>query len=193
VTFKSAIRHESVLRGIPLLVVGVLLFGGCQSAPVVKVKRPVKITTTSDHLINHICVILKEYGFKVEHINRASGSVYTHPLSSRQWFEFWRKDVRGFDEVSESSLQDIRRIVVVTYKKDESAEVSSRFVLDVSVTVQRYIASDASKATPQKPSGIFPNMNRVIPAVSSGENVQWEIVDRDVRLENELLRQIAKN
>jgi len=191
VIFKYVNKHKAMWQGIVLFTLGMIFLGGCQSTPVGKIKRPVKILTTSDQIIDHISGTLKAYGFEIEHINRTSGLVQTLPLQSRQWFEFWRKDVDGFAEISESSLQDIRRVIAVTFKKEKATETKSQFEVDVVVTVQRRIESDVNKPVAQKPRGIFNNMVQLIPAITSTKDAQWIIVDRDPRFENKLLSELS--
>jgi len=54
---------------------------------------------------------LRSRGFRLDRVDRRSGSLKSHPRISSQWFEFWGRDVVTASDWAESSLHTIRRTV----------------------------------------------------------------------------------
>jgi hypothetical protein len=60
------------------------------------------------------CFVLRGHGFVLDRQDRREGTITTHPLMSRHWFELWRKDAAYGKDLAESSLQTIYRRATVT-------------------------------------------------------------------------------
>ncbi|CAA9431561.1 MAG: hypothetical protein AVDCRST_MAG64-3531 [uncultured Phycisphaerae bacterium] len=58
-------------------------------------------------------------GFRVDRADYRGGLMLTHPLTSKQFFEVWRRDVATLPDVAESSLATMRRVVRFEIKKGE--------------------------------------------------------------------------
>jgi hypothetical protein len=52
-----------------------------------------------------------DFGFKIDRRDYRGGVMTTVPLTSAQWFEFWRSDVRRPDDLAESSTATVRRTI----------------------------------------------------------------------------------
>jgi len=65
---------------------------------------------------------LKDRGFALDRVDPAHGVIETFPLVSRQWFEFWRRDVVDFPALLESSLQTVRRRVRLEVTTDSHGD-----------------------------------------------------------------------
>lgn len=82
---------------------------------------------------------LHDRGFKLDRVDRRAGIITTLPVTSQQFFEFWRHDVDTREDLWEATFNSIRRRVEVTVSRGDGGVWS-----DVSVVVykQRYSAPD---------------------------------------------------
>lgn len=82
---------------------------------------------------------LHDRGFELDRVDRRAGVITTLPVTSQQFFEFWRHDVDTREDLWEATFNSIRRRVEVTVSRGDGGAWS-----DVSVVVykQRYSAPD---------------------------------------------------
>lgn len=63
-----------------------------------------------------IKVLRGRYYFRINRRDRRAGVITTYPLVGKQFFEFWRRDAVGGQDVAESSLHTIYRTVLVNVR-----------------------------------------------------------------------------
>lgn len=113
----------------------------------------------------------KGYMFEIDLRDYRRGLIVTKPMTSKQWFEVWRKDTKGASNVAENSLGTLRRTVHFEFTKN----------LDETYTVA--------------PKVVIERMSRVDPkyaAVIDEARVYWYALRRDAELEGRLAESIRK-
>jgi hypothetical protein len=91
------------------------------------------------------CRVLDDYYFKLDRQDRRAGVITTYPLTGKQWFEFWRKDAVGDEELLENALHTIYRVVKV--RITPTADDASRFIASVEVEVFRSNRANPSEGS----------------------------------------------
>ncbi len=103
---NRTVLHRIILALLFLaLTVGGL---GC-SEPIATAPEPLLVQAEVDQIWQLCQTELKTRGFHLNRVDRRSGIIETYPLTSKQWFEFWRQDVVTVYDLAESSLHTIRR------------------------------------------------------------------------------------
>lgn len=77
-------------------------------------------------------------GFRVDRTDYRGGLLVTHPLTSKQVFELWRRDVVTLPDVAESTLATTRRIVRFEIRK----QPDGGYACVPKVLVERYAQSE---------------------------------------------------
>ncbi len=83
---------------------------------------------------------LRSRGFSLDRIDKYNRSITTHPLTSKQWFEFWRNDVVDHHSLMQSSMQTIRRIVTIditSNQNDDRKDKPISHTIECTVIVQK--------------------------------------------------------
>jgi len=129
---------NTIKRFLPTgLIFGSLLLSGCASAPVESAKDGVGesiIVEAEAGILWQSCKSeLKNRGFRLDRADLRSGVIDTFPMVSRQWFEFWRRDVVDAASLAESSLQTIRRRIGIKL----TPLGGNKYCFNCRVTVQR--------------------------------------------------------
>jgi len=133
-THKRIAAFPRLKRFFPAgLIFGSLLLSGCASAPVDRAKESVIVEAEAGILWQSCKSELKNRGFRLDRVDLRSGVIDTFPMVSRQWFEFWRRDVVDASSLSESSLQTIRRRVGIKL----TPLGGNKYRFNCRVTVQR--------------------------------------------------------
>ena len=128
-------------------------------------------------------------GFVIDRLDKRIGVIETFPLVSSQWFEFWRQDVMTNDAMSESSMQTIRRRILMKI----SSEPDGKITLDCEVYVERLASQPEKFISRTRPRDIFTNVSGHIPALGQTESIEeWIYLGKDPELEVELLRKIEQ-
>ena len=131
--------------------------------------------------------------FRIDRRDYRAGLLTTYPLISRQFFEFWRRDTLGIDDVTESSLNSMRRTVRVEI---EHHEETGMYVATPRVEVERY--SDAGRrltSAAMYRTAFKRTTARGTPESDAGINLQsryWYTVGSDERLEAAIVRAAQK-
>ena len=126
-------------------------------------------------------------GFRVDRMDYRGGLMITHPLTSKQFFEVWRRDVATLPDLAESTLATMRRIVrFEIVKRDDGT-----YACVPKVLVERYAQTERriTSVTQYRESfsgepGVFGSRER-----DKGVNVPdvyWYATGRDEALEREL-------
>ena len=63
-----------------------------------------------------IDVLRNKYDFQIDRRDRRAGVITTHPLLGKQFFEFWRRDTVSAEDLAESSLHTVYRVVLVNIR-----------------------------------------------------------------------------
>jgi len=131
---------------------------------------------------------LKDRGFELDRVNRRDGVIETFPLTSRQWFEFWRSDVVDPNGLAESSLHTIRRRA--TLRLLSAADQASR--LRCEVTVERLAAPPVVVSGRARSRGFFRGGTGAIPGLSLEQMddmhpAQWVALGNDPYLEADII------
>lgn len=170
------------------------MIAGCQLAsPVLALQRPLTLSDDPNSLWKISKRELINRGFKIDRFDRRSEVIETYPLTSKQWFEFWRHDVVDDDSLAEASLQTIRRRVKLSLASTPSGQTQ----LDCQVTVQRLASHPDIDRRISRAKDIFASSKGRMPTLQSWADrkkypQEWIPLGRDESLETEILRHIEK-
>jgi hypothetical protein len=136
---------------------------------------------------------LKSRGFELDRVDRRQGEIETFPMTSGQWFEFWRHDVIGDYAREESDLQCIQRKVKVKVSplKDEKYQL----LCEVSVERREADPQEVRTIGGAHTRDLFPVFSERIPGLRSGavkenQGSRWTPLGDDPELERDILRRI---
>ncbi len=179
------------------------LLGGCAAPP----KQPIGPTQMRlqiddrDTFLDQAMTTLRELDFQPARLDREKGELVTQPTTSGQWFEFWRRDVRGGYQFWEANLQTMRRAVTVqltpqsTSNEVEAESRPAEYVLAVRVDKAKFSAPERQITTASGALGIY---SQRVPTESglrgpAGGAGQWIPVGRDEELEKYMIGLLAKH
>ncbi len=173
-----------------LLIVGWLV--GCQ-APQRSVGRNEQVALPDEAAYRqfwfHTIAAVRHFGYEMDRVDPAAGVITSKPLTSKQWFEFWRNDTLGLEQVLESSLQTIRRQVRVDVKTAPTNK--HEYDVSVRVNVQRFSQTERQVTTSSSAGQAFSKLPPVRPAATPAEaGPHWVDLGRDSKLEQAILRRI---
>jgi hypothetical protein len=82
-------------------------------------------------------------GFRIDRTDYRNGLLVTRPLSSKQLFEPWRRDVATLPDMAESTLASIRRIVrfEIAKRDDDTFELVPKVLVERFTSTERRITS----------------------------------------------------
>ena len=120
------------------------------------------------------------------------GIITTKPITSQQWFEFWRHDSLGLYQWAEASMHTTQRHAIVKIERQSEPD---RYRVSVRVDVFRYSAPERQVTTP---SGALLMYSEKLPTESGEllrpqEDVHWVRLGRDPHMEGLLLRRILNH
>jgi hypothetical protein len=134
---------------------------------------------------------LRSHSFPLDRVDRRAGVITTRPEISKQYFEFWRKDVATWRGAWEATLNPIRRWVEVRITPASSGETVK---VTVAVYKQRLSAPDrqfnSSGAAYQFFGDELPSTTGA-PSVTE-EDERWIDRGRDHAMEDLLLEEILR-
>ncbi|MFQ6048761.1 MAG: hypothetical protein ACE5K7_05295, partial [Phycisphaerae bacterium] len=134
--------------------------------------------------------VLRRYDFRPDRQDRRAGIITTHPTTSQQWFEFWRRDAIGPYQFAEASLHTIRRQVTVRIQRGGEPTACR---LGVQVDTYRYSAPERQVTTASGALQIFgeklPTAQGQLQPRAVGQH--WVPLGRDPLLEAELVKRIV--
>ncbi len=93
----------------------------------------------------------RDLQFVIDRTDYRGGVMTTRPLTSRQWFEIWRPDVRTLDDLAESSLSATRR--TIRFQVDRRSD--GTFVMTPKVLVERETIAEQRITSVVNYSSIF--------------------------------------
>lgn len=133
--------------------------------------------------------VLRRHGFRLDRVDRRSGTITTFPVTSQSVLEFWRHDVDTPFDLMESTMRTVRRTATVQIdRRQADAEA------DIAVTVRR-----ETFATPERQFNSSGSALRLfgedLPGVAGEPSLSraddyWISDGRDAAMETRLLSQI---
>lgn len=124
-TGPTTIRIDMMTtRTIVGLLVGLVAAGGCHQpqAPVERTAQRYLVADEEqfDSLWEACQTVLRRNHFRLDRVDRRAGTITTFPVTSQQFFEFWRHDVDTAYDLARSSLSTERRRVTVQVNREEA-------------------------------------------------------------------------
>lgn len=139
----------------------------------------------------HSISAVRHFGYELDRADPAAGIITSAPLTSKQWFEFWRNDTLGAGQVLEASLQTIRRQVRVEVQPVTGEK--GEYQANVQVYVQRFSQLERQITTPSSAAQAFGKLPTIQPAGSPAQAAPyWIDLGRDHILENAVLHRIGR-
>ena len=133
---------------------------------------------------------VRHFGYDLDRVDPAAGVITTQPLTSKQWFEFWRNDTLAADQVTEASLHTIRRQIRLTVQPTAN---KSEYLVDAVVNIEREERPERQVTTASNALQAFspklPSQNQSASATEAG--TYWADLGRDPVLEAALIKQVA--
>jgi hypothetical protein len=178
-----------------MLLCGAAVVAGCRSRPEVgagasTVRLAAAEASGDEALWGAVQDSLRDYRFRIDRVDRREGVVTTLPETSKQLFEFWRKDAVTAYDVWESTINPIRRWVEVRVADGpESAE------RNVAVTVHKERLSSPDRQF-NNSTAAYRFFGDALPSTTgivrvTPEHDRWLSMGRDPALEARLVDQIV--
>ncbi|MCA9038846.1 MAG: hypothetical protein KDA65_00725 [Planctomycetaceae bacterium] len=156
--------------------------------PQMRTAGPVFVGTQNEELVWERAVdVLHEYPFEIKRENKLAGVIETEYKVGSGVLEPWHKETLGWDARLESSLQSIRRRVIVNVRRDNAG-----YFVDVEAykeieDLEGLAANSAGGATFQETSPLKRDYSLVVgQSTPSG----WISKGRDFALEQDLLNRL---
>lgn len=177
---------------LAVLALAGLLSAGCQTARPIHTQVDVRLDDEEAYrqFWLHVIRSVRHFGYDLDRADPAAGVITTHPVTSKQWFEFWRNDTLAADQVAQASLHTIRRHIRLTVQPTGNGE----YRVDAIVNVERQEGPEQQITTAVNALQAFnPKTRGRYPADVTGEaGTYWEDLGRDPVLEAALIKQIAR-
>lgn len=133
--------------------------------------------------------VLRDMRFEVVRPDAGPGRIETEPLVGASWFEFWRQDTIGCDQVAEASLHTVLRRVSVSVAPAEGGS-------EVAVTAVKGRRSVPGEGEPGVGESFSlyrtPRMTMERPDALRDGAETWVEMGRDTRLEQRILSRIRR-
>lgn len=134
--------------------------------------------------------VLIKMHFDIEKVDYDKGYIRTRPLAGAQFFEFWRSDNVGLDNQLLSNMHSIRRIVELNISNpDGNLNTDCKVHVQRLSMPQREITSSARAYQMFTRSSISLQRLELNPEQEKG--MTWLDLDRDAKLEAEILKRIS--
>lgn len=187
---------ERILVRCCLVVALVAMAGGCASlnprlafAPQ-PAGNPIFVASTNEDAVWERTVdVIHEFHFGIARENRLSRVIETRYLTGASVFEPWHSDSVGYENRMESTLQSIRRKLIVNVIPDESGR---GFLVSVEAFKETedlpgIAANSAGGATFNENAPLQRDLN---PVVGQSSASGWIPLGRDLALENAVLSRL---
>ncbi|MCP4710378.1 MAG: hypothetical protein GY869_17280 [Planctomycetes bacterium] len=187
-------RSNFIRKTVLLVVVGIWIIkgGGCMSPAVSPVEGPVIVSGDVDEIWQACQDQVKGRGFRLDLVDRREGIIISYPQVSSQWFEFWCQDVVTSEDLVESSLHTVRRIIQI--EMDDLGDQS--YGLYCRAFVERLWRGTEIVGGRVRAREILGKSVGRIPVYGSGSPVEaiaevWLPVGEDHALESSILQSIS--
>jgi len=163
---------------------------GQMGAAPVPVSNPLLVASQNEELVWERAIdVLHDFQFEIGRENRLGRVIETAPKVGAGLLEPWHHDSVGFTNRLESSLQSIRRIVLVSLQPDDQGQGYL-----VSVTVLKEIEDLIGVAGSSAGAATFPEstplMRDLNPVVGQSGPSRWLPLGRDPLLEEAILTRL---
>lgn len=175
-----------------LLAVGLTVLAGCHGPRGGDEPTQLLVRVPDrERFLDQALTTLREHDFQPRTVDRARGVAVAGPTTSKQWFEFWRRDVQDGYSLLESSLHTTRRIV--TMHMDPQPDDENVYALRVQVDKARFSSPERQVTTASGALGIYSERLPTTEGLRNQRHAldQWIPEGRDPRLEAYLLDQIV--
>lgn len=154
----------------------------------VHVSNPVFVPGTNEEAIWERTVdVLHDYPFEIARQNKLDRVIETEYKVGSGLLEPWHKESVGYENRLESTLQSIRRKVIIRFIPDEAGYLISVEAFKELEDLDGLAANSAGGATFQEHTPLKRDLNPVVgQTVPSG----WIALGRDPALEQDLLRRL---
>ena len=190
--FKSPANF--IRKTVLLVVTGFWMIqgGGCMSPGVSYVEEPVLVSGDVDEIWQACQDQIKARGFRLDLVDRREGIINSYPQVSKQWFEFWCQDVVTSEDLVESSLHTVRRIIQIEMDDlgDQSYGLYCRAVVE-----RLWRGTEIVSGRVQAREILGKSVGR-IPVYGSGSPAEaasevWLPIGEDPALESSILQSIS--
>ncbi|WP_437225541.1 hypothetical protein SH661x_004110 [Planctomicrobium sp. SH661] len=185
------VSRRLFLTGSLCSLLGCALPGGSRStsAPI-PVSNPLLVATSNEELVWERAIdVLHDFQFEIGRENRLGRVIETVPKVGSGLFEPWHHDSVGFENRLESSMQSIRRIVIISLQPDDGGQGYL-----VSVTVLKEIEDLVGVAGNSAGAATFsestPLIRDLSPVVGQSSPSTWLPLGRDGLLEEAILTRL---
>jgi hypothetical protein len=135
--------------------------------------------------------VLAEMHFTIEKADVKNGLIRTRPLPGAQFFELWRSDNVGIDNIIAANINTIRRIVTIDINQQ-----GPQMHIVCEVHAQRLSLPERPVNSSTGVYGMFsqssPLLQRLILNPEQAKQMTWIDLGRDSRLEAKIARRIEK-
>ena len=135
--------------------------------------------------------ILAKMHFTIDKADPELGIITTRPLSSAQFFEFWRSDVVGIKQALEANIHTTRRTVKLNLVQD-----AQDLCIDCTVSVYRLSLPEHSISSSAKAYALFSRstqqMQTLEPHQQQKKDMVWNDIGHDTDLEMIILNKIKQ-
>jgi hypothetical protein len=166
------------------------VLAGCGRSQKAAVKEIPTENTQTSQTMQTAKNVLGQMHFEIEKADLQNGYIRTRPLAGGQFFEFWRSDNAGFDNQLLSNMHSIRRIVELNIgKQGEESKIECKVHVQRLSIPQREITSSSQAYNMFTRSDISYQRLELNPEQQKG--MAWIELDRDKKLETEILKRIS--
>jgi hypothetical protein len=134
--------------------------------------------------------VLANMYFTIDKADTDSGLIRTRPLSGAQFFEFWRSDNAGTDNALAANLHTIRRTVTLDISQEgQELRIGCNVQAQRLSLPERQVSSSTTRVY-----GMFSQSSQSLQKLKLNpeqkKEMAWIDLDRDSRLEAEILKRI---
>lgn len=174
-----------------ILLVCMVLLGGCGKKQQFEPKPVCLAGTDIDFAMRQTEKALLKMNFVVEKADAESGLMRTRPLSSGQFFEFWRKDNRNSYSRSMANLHTLQRTAELSFDRK-----NGQLCIDCRVKVERLSIPEEEIDSSAKAYCMFSESSESTQTLILGKDQEkdmaWINLGRDNGLESYILEKINK-
>lgn len=168
-----------------LLLILLIITGltGCHKP--VAINNPLSVNAQSDTVWLACKEELRDRGFEIDFQNRKLGIIESRPLISRQWFEFWKKDVVDAGSLARSSTQTTNRIVIINISGENDNQT-----VKCTVNVNKQYSSSIGGSAAVRAEDNYYITTNMLEKKDLDRKTIWQPVGNDSALEQAILRSI---
>jgi hypothetical protein len=182
---------RTTVFGICVTVCSVLCFGCLSSPPKAPAVGSSSVQLSADYrdsIWEHAVVVLHRNHFQVARESKLEGVIETHYRGGSNLLEPWHPDSIGLENRLESTLQSIRRRVIVSLKSSSDGQMTVSVRVDKEIEDLPGLAANyEGGATFQESQPLNRDLDQVVGQTGPS---RWLSIGRDPMLERQMLSQI---